>query len=275
MNGNQFSSTLLLLFVCVSINLFGQSYIRLQQTWGDLQRISLLTDSAQRAAGAEKWLSALKDSNAIPFVDEDSVLFLFQGNVKSVVWMGDFNGWGHDEAFKNRGRKVANTSIWYLKCAFPKDARLDYKIVINGSEYLLDPNNPHQQWSGVGGGSPNSELRMPLWKEDPEQQVHAGISKGTLKSDLLFNSKVLGYQITYSVYLPYGYENLGKMPAVYVTDGYEYLHPQLGNMVTVLDNLIGEKKNQTRGGHLHRPPRTGESLEQQAHAGVGNEQNLP
>lgn len=229
--------------ICLfSLAVSGQSYTRFQQTWGDLQRISLLTDSAQRANEVEKWLGALKDSNAIPLVEEDSVLFLFQGNVKSVVWMGDFNGWGHDETFKNRGRKVANTSIWYLKCAFPKDARLDYKIVINGSDYLLDPNNPHQQWSGVGGGSPNSELRMPLWKEDPEQQVHTGISKGTLKSDVLFNSKVLGYQITYSVYLPYGYENLGKMPAVYVTDGYEYLLPQLGNMVTVLDNLIGEKK---------------------------------
>jgi enterochelin esterase family protein len=29
---------------------------------------------------------------------------------------------------------------------------------------------------------------------------------------------------------------------MYVTDGYEYLHPKMGNMVAVLDNLILEKK---------------------------------
>jgi enterochelin esterase family protein len=46
------------------------------------------------------------------------------------------------------------------------------------------------------------------------------------------------YQITYSVYLPYGYNPSQEYPVVYVTDGYEYMHERLGNMITVLDNLI-------------------------------------
>ena len=59
---------------------------------------------------------------------------------------------------------------------------------------------------------------------------------------MLLNSKVLGYQIMFSIYLPAGYESMGKLPVAYVTDGYEYMHPQMGNMPTVLDNLIAEKK---------------------------------
>ncbi|MFM9839372.1 MAG: alpha/beta hydrolase-fold protein [Cyclobacteriaceae bacterium] len=184
----------------------------------------------------------LIEAKRIPFVVDDSVAFLYRGKAESVVWMGDFNGWGYDKVFLNQGKKIGNTNIWMLKASFPKNARLDYKILVDGKNWILDPENPYQQWSGVGGGSPNSELRMPEWKEDAEQKTRTDIAHGTVKTDLLFNSKILNYQVTYGVYLPAGYEKLGKLPVMYVTDGYEYMHPQLGNMVTVLDNLIAEKK---------------------------------
>ena len=178
----------------------------------------------------------------IPFVIDDSVAFLFKGKATSVSWMGDFNGWGYDKKFQNEGKKIPHTNIWILKASFPKNARLDYKIVLNSNNYILDPENLHQQWSGVGGGSPNSELRMPDWKEDAELQIKAEVAHGSVKNDILINSNVLGYQVMYSVYLPAAFETLGKLPVVYVTDGYEYMHPQMGNMITVLDNLIAEKK---------------------------------
>lgn len=183
----------------------------------------------------------LSTEKKIPFIANDSVLFLYKGEATSVTWMGDFNGWGYDSNYPNKGKKIPHTNLWILKASFPKNARLDYKIVLNGDNYILDPENQHQQWSGVGGGSPNSELRMPDWKEDEELQSK-NIAHGKIKNDVLFNSKTLDYQITYSVYLPAGYEALGKLPVAYVTDGYEYMHPQLGNMITVLDNLIAEKK---------------------------------
>ncbi len=226
----------------VSIKSFGQDYSSFKNTQEKLWYFSSISDTAQQKLEIQKWIAVLREQNQIPLIVEDSVLFLYEGNAKSVAWMGDFNGWGHDQTFKNKGTKIPNTTIWFLKSTFPKDARLDYKIVLNGSDYILDPENQYQQWSGVGGGSPNSELRMPLWKEDPEQQTRNDIAHGTLLRDVLFNSKILGYQITYSVYLPFGYDKMEKLPTVYVTDGYEYLLPQLGNMATVLDNLIAEKK---------------------------------
>jgi enterochelin esterase family protein len=211
---------------------------------------SRLLASAQDYSAFTNTVHSLKDSvqfevfkkkNTIPFVVEDSVAFIFYGKANSVAWMGDFNGWGYDKTFISTGVNVRNTSLWILKAKFPKNARLDYKIVLNSDTYILDPANPHQQWSGVGGGSPNSELRMPEWKESVEQHVKQ-VEHGTVKSDILINSKILNYQVTYSIYLPTGFEKAGTLPVIYVTDGYEYLHPQLGNMTTVLDNLIAEKK---------------------------------
>ena len=190
----------------------------------------------------ETWWNALRQANQIPLVAEDSVYFFYKGSAISVDWIGDFNGWGYEKTFPNKGSQLAGTDIWILKSALPKDARLDYKIIIDGTNWIIDPENKFQQWSGVGGGSPNSELRMPDWKEDPVQLARKNNQKGTLISDVLFNSKVLGYQITYSIYLPYGSADSQKFPCIYVTDGYEYLHPKLGNTVTVLDNLIEDKK---------------------------------
>lgn len=192
----------------------------------------------------EQTWNELKAAGNIPYAVEDSVVFLYKGNATSVAWMGDFNGWGYDKKFKNTGTKIPNSDIWILRASLPKDARLDYKIMLNGNDWILDPNNLNQQWSGVGGGSPNSEIRMPAWKKDPNTIEREGIVKGKVQQDILYNSPTLGYQIMYSMYLPNGYSASRKYPIIYVTDGYEYLHERMGNMQTVLDNLIADKKIQ-------------------------------
>jgi enterochelin esterase-like enzyme len=192
------------------------------------------------SATVESTWGQLKSSQKIPYVVGDSVAFLFKGKAKSISWMGDFNAWGYDKNFNVAGKQLSN-NIWLLKTAFPQNARLDYKILVNGSEWILDPVNPYQQWSGVGGGSPNSELRMPQWKEIPTPALPAN-AIGNTTDDILFYSNALGYQIMYKIYTPAGYANLEKLPIIYVTDGYEYLHPKMGNMSTILDNLIVEKK---------------------------------
>lgn len=190
----------------------------------------------------DSWWSTLQKGSLIPLTQEDSVLFLYRGEAKTIAWMGDFNGWGYDKEFQNQGKQIAGTDIWYLKTSFPKDARLDYKILINGTDWIVDPNNPNQQWSGVGGGSPNSELRMPEWKADPIMIPRENIARGTLEKDILFNSKTLGYQVTYSIYYPAHYNQDTVYPVLYVTDGYEYLHERLGNMKVILDNLIADER---------------------------------
>lgn len=221
-----------LFFVAITLN--AQDYSRLQNILSALAS----TDSTTREATWHELVS----SNQIPLTLADSVIFLYRGEAKSVVWMGDFNGWGYDKDFQNQGKRIAGTDIWYLKTSFPEDARLDYKILINGNNWIVDPNNPHHQWSGVGGGSPNSELRMPAWKLDPVMIPRENIARGALEKDILFNSKTLGYQVTYSMYYPANYNRQNIYPVLYVTDGYEYLHERMGNMKVILDNLIADGK---------------------------------
>ncbi|MBL7873500.1 MAG: hypothetical protein JNM78_17910 [Cyclobacteriaceae bacterium] len=224
-----------LLLLPFSLNAFSQDYHVLKEVMIGFK------NSTSSSEQDNIWFSLLKDEK-VPLIVEDSVYFFYRGEAKTVQWMGDFNGWGYQKEFDNKGKKISGTNIWYLKCAFPKDARLDYKILIDDTNWILDPENKNQQWSGVGGGSPNSELRMPDWHEDSSLIERPAVPKGKIVTDLLLNSNSLGYQITYSIYLPYQYEKMGKLPTIYLTDGYEYLHPQLGNMKVALDNLIHDKK---------------------------------
>ncbi|HEY3404871.1 MAG TPA: alpha/beta hydrolase-fold protein [Ohtaekwangia sp.] len=228
---------LIFLLVCIIrvIPCDAQNYSRFTQT----TRMFYISPSV-----AEKVLQNLSANAQIPFVVEDSVAFLYRGEATSVLWMGDFNGSGYDKKFPNKGSRIPGTDIWILKASFPQDARLDYKILVNESTWVLDPENPHQQWSGVGGGTPNSELRMPHWKEDPITQPMPAIFHGRVIQDLLIKSEHLGYQISYSIYLPPDFNPSTRKvyPVIYVTDGYEYLHERMGNMATILDNLIHLQK---------------------------------
>lgn len=199
------------------------------------QSIGLVTDSLQRAVNLTTIWDSLSQHQLIPFTDDSTVLFLYRGEAESVTWNGDFNSWSSDASFRNIGNNISGTDIWFLKQNFPSDARLDYKITINGENWILDPSNPYQQWSGFG---PNSELRMPKWKEESLTKVIEGVLSGKLSSHKFIDSKSLGYKIQYRVYTPSGYDVSQNLPVLYITDGQEYSDPQLGAVPTVLDNLI-------------------------------------
>ena len=217
--------------------------LQLQITAQDYSEFTSTIKSLSDTATYEQTWNQLVENQKIPLVVEDSVAFLYRGEARSISWVGDFNGWGYYKEFNNKVVRIPQTDLWMLKASFPQDARLDYKIMRNGTDWMLDPYNNAHQWSGVGGGSPNSELRMPQWKEDTLTTTQLpGAKHGRIEKDMLFNSKSLGYQITYSVYTPPGYNHKQQYPIIYVTDGYEYMHERLGNMITILNNLIHLKK---------------------------------
>ncbi|MDX2127859.1 MAG: alpha/beta hydrolase-fold protein [Chloroherpetonaceae bacterium] len=177
----------------------------------------------------------LLNSRRVPFAIGDSVAFLYRGNSSSVKWNGDFNNWGGSSG--GTGVKIGNNDVWIWETVFPNDARLDYKIVLNGNNWILDPNNPNQQMSGFG---PNSELRMPQYVSPIFAYRKQGVAQGPLTSNQLISSNNLGYSLHYRVYTPNGYNTLSNLPVIYVTDGQEYSHDQMGSMVITLDNLIAE-----------------------------------
>jgi len=220
---------------------YTQGYGEFSSMVKSLYQLSSIADPIEQKKRQQALIDELLAKDQIPIRAKDSVALFYFGEATSVDWMGDFNGWGYDKNFNNAGKRIKGTKVWILKASFPPDARFDYKILLDKNSWILDPLNPHQQWSGVGGGSPNSELRMPEFKDDPAQQFRPEVPKGKIIADILFTSEKMGYQLTYSVYLPAD-QSSGQYPVAYVTDGYEYLHPELGNMPTVLDNLIADKK---------------------------------
>lgn len=212
---------------------FAQDYANFTST------VSALEHPATQNAFESLWHELVAD-HKIPLVVGDSVAFLYRGEARDVSWLGDFNSWSFTPDC--HGTRIAGTDLWILKSSFPIDSRFDYKIVVDQLTRKLDPSNPNRQWSGLGGGSPNSELRMPEWKVDPITVFDPSVPQGKVYPDILLDSKVLGYQIMYSVYLPPAVTPSDTLPVVYVTDGYEYMNEHMGNMVTILNNLIAQKK---------------------------------
>jgi enterochelin esterase-like enzyme len=63
--------------------------------------------------------------------------------------------------------------------------------------------------------------------------------KGIAGETVRFSSKVLGYDVNYSVYTPAGHENLSNLATIYITDGPHYI--KSGKMIKLLDRLIKRK----------------------------------
>ncbi len=172
---------------------------------------------------------------AAPFVEKDSLVhFLFRGDAESVTIPCDANEWNPTDFSMKR---IEGTNLWYYTHRLESDARLDYKFVLNGSWWILDPANPHQIEGGFG---PNSELRMPRYISPPEIEFHPEIPHGTI-ADTTFHSTILGNSRIIHIYTPSGYElSAESYPVVLFHDGFDFL--SLGRAVHILDYLIARRK---------------------------------
>ncbi|MBL7032694.1 MAG: T9SS type A sorting domain-containing protein [Candidatus Delongbacteria bacterium] len=172
--------------------------------------------------------------SSFPFIEGNTQChFIYQGDANTVNVPGDANGW---DAGEFDMQTVAGTDFWYYSRPFEADARLDYKFVINGSQWILDPLNPFQCWGGFG---PNSELRMPGYLPPLEIEYYPDIPHGTL-SDSSYYSEHLGNSRTVRVYLPPGYDSGEEdYPSIFFHDGLEYV--DLAAADHVLDYLIHQE----------------------------------
>ncbi|MEM7682756.1 MAG: alpha/beta hydrolase-fold protein [Planctomycetota bacterium] len=200
----------------------------------EIDRIETIPDASQRAAELNTFWNGLTAAGQVPYAQDGRVAMLYRGAANSVGFAGDANGWSPGAWSASL---VPGTDLWVRQATLPNDARVDYKVVRNGNNWTLDPNNPHQQWSGFG---PNSELRMPEYAF-PEETIRApGVPRGALSANHKLTSTNLGADVNVRVYTPFGYDQLDDLPVVYVTDGHEYLDDRLGALVSVLDNRIAD-----------------------------------
>ncbi len=185
---------------------------------------------AERQAEVDAFITAVTP-RGFPYVNDDTASFIYLGNNSSAAVAGDFNGWNPGSSAMTL---VQGTSLWYYQDVFELNARLDYKFVLNGTYWILDPLNPNQVSGGYG---PNSELSMPSYVQPWEINVYGGTPSGTLETFSFFSEQV-EEEYDVAVYLPHGYdpERTGGYPTAYFHDGEEYLG--LGSAKVVLDNII-------------------------------------
>lgn len=184
--------------------------------------------------------SAIVDSFMIavpqfPLIEGNTAVhFLYRGGASSVHVPGDANGWSATAFPMTR---LSTTDLWYHTRTFESDARLDYKFVLNGASWILDPRNPY---TVAGGFGPNSELRMPAYVPAPEIQYYPSIPHGALR-DTTFFSTNLGNARTIRIYRPPGYESSSDSFGVMLFhDGLEYV--TLAQANNVIDYLISQNR---------------------------------
>lgn len=200
-----------------------------------LGEIAKLSQVDEREAALDTLWNELVEQECVPVVRGDTAVFLYRGEATSIRFVGDFNGWNRNGPTATRLNPL---DIWIFEQHFPPDARLDYKIIRNDTEWLLDPVNPKLQRGGFGD---NSVIYMPDYEPSPYVVRRPTVRRGKLVSEKIMSS-ALGQTIHYQVYLPPDYEALHDLPTLYVTDGHEYALDEMGSMPIVLDNLLDEKR---------------------------------
>ncbi|MCS7012691.1 MAG: alpha/beta hydrolase-fold protein [Chloroherpetonaceae bacterium] len=211
-------------------------YERIKQA---LVALSNLSNASLRQHLLGALWETLRSHHSVPMTAGEEATFLYFGHADTVHWHGDFNQWGGQKGMVTEGKRLGKSDLWLLEKVFPADARLDYKIVLNHREWLLDPANPYRCKSGFGY---SSELRMPRYVYPISSLRRPDVPRGTMSETLRLQSRHLGYAVAIQVYLPFGYERLSRLPALYVTDGHEYADDEMGALCTTLDNLIYDKR---------------------------------
>ncbi len=157
--------------------------------------------------------------------------FFFKGNARKVQICGDFNDWSLDSA---HDMNPVEYGYWHLALPFDPKAQLEYKLVIDGKEWILDPLNAEK---GRGGFGENSVLRMPEFSPPEELETNPQ-EVGFRKFDFMQGSSFLDTALKVHVLIPQrnGSDIPGILPSVYFQDGEDYL--ELGQFEKAVGNLV-------------------------------------
>jgi len=175
----------------------------------------------------------IDSQTSYPIVENDTIVhFVTRQKARSVFLAGDFTNWEQNIKFTN----VPYTDLWYYTDVFEPDAHLDYKFVIDGTTWILDPINPRKVPGGFGD---NSELVMPQYRAAPEIEHYDDIAHGTLRDTILF-CESMQQSRKVIVYLPYNYSQRERLPLIIFQDGTDYLNFAMAK--NILDYLIHNKQ---------------------------------
>jgi enterochelin esterase-like enzyme len=229
---NMYRTPSIMKIYCLVITHLLFSSIAYTQTFEHfLKRVGVTPDSLKMNL-VDSFMSINKTS---PYLEQDTLAhILFRGNFQNLGFKGDVNYWNHTG---DQFTCIEGTNFWYYSLACEPDARIDYKIVLNESDSILDPLNPHIIWGGFG---PNSELRMPRYIPSAEIEYYADIPHGSLLDTNFYSINLKNSRII-KLYLPPDYHQSEETyDLVLFQDGLDYL--TLANARNILDYLIWQQR---------------------------------
>ncbi len=156
-------------------------------------------------------------------------LFAFRSPAEKVFLAGDMNGWSTSAQPLER---LSGTDLHLIEVEVPDGARLDYKLVVSGTEWTLDPWNPRTMTGGYG---PNSELRTPAYVPPAEVEPGPANVIGSWE-ELRLESRAMGGPRSAFVWSSAPAGASGPFPVLYFLDGTDYrdfakAHVVAGNLV--------------------------------------------
>jgi len=219
---------IILIVILTGINLYSQS--QFQQF---INRVNSVSDVNQKNIIVDSFMVVARASG-IPFIEGNVANFIYRGSANTVSIAGDMTGWDANIA---KCTKLQGTNFFYFSQGYELNARLDYKIVLNGSNWILDPENPK---TCPGGYGPNNELAMPLFVQPWEIRANPNAPQFTTVTKIM-HSVILNRSYTLNILLPPDYNTSSKYyPTVYFQDGSDYLN--LGSAKNILTNLLDSNK---------------------------------
>jgi enterochelin esterase family protein len=157
-------------------------------------------------------------------------LFVHRSAAARVFLAGDMNGWSTSAQPLER---LPGTDLHALEIDVVDGARLDYKLVVGGTEWAVDPWNPRTMTGGFG---PNSELRTPAYAPPPELEPGHGAAGGRFE-ELTIESRAMGGPRRAVVWVPPSLAREGEpIPVLYLLDGLDYR--DFAKVHVVAENLV-------------------------------------
>lgn len=204
---------------------------------GCAQSFSVLLDRIQSLPAGEKTKQLdeyFNGSHAVPVTENNNtVYFIYKGIASSVSIAGDATSWSPTLGMQ----KISGTNYWFVSAQYEADARLEYKIVVDETNWKLDPMNERVAHGGMGD---NSELLMPQYVPPFYIYERDVVPWGTY-SDTVIYSKYLKENRQLRIYLPPRYEVTDALyPLIIFHDGLELFDRMA--VRNVLDNMTFERK---------------------------------
>lgn len=189
----------------------------------------LALPEGDRDAALTTWL----DGREVPLTADTTAVFLWRGPATEVRLVGDASNWNAQTAPKLTRLAVPGVDVWWLAQTYERDARLDYKLVLDGGDWRLDPLNPRKM---AGGFGPNSELAMPDYVT-PADAADLTTAPAGVQTSHGIESTALGQSRTIYVYVPPGADVEGPRRLVIFHDGNDYRG--LIRAPLILDRVVG------------------------------------